>query len=195
MKSRLIAAWVLATAVSVALAYQAVGLVQNQVTEQAPALAAVEETSTTLTADDLPSVPSTVTVPNDAEDRVDAPPAGQSDDLVPGASTSTTTVPPPTTSTTKPSTAPTTSTASTSSTAPATDFIIPSDGGTVTVTCSHDSISLKSALANPGFQTDVRSDGPDEVQIKFKEIDDDLTFEVKATCRDGEVRATVHRDD
>ena len=46
VKSRLITAWILSTAVAVTLAYQAVGLVQTQVTEGAPVLAAFEAAST-----------------------------------------------------------------------------------------------------------------------------------------------------
>lgn len=199
MKSRLIAAWVLATAVAVTLAYQAVGLVQTQVTEQAPVLAAVEETPSTIKAGDLPSVPPTVTVPEDVEDRIDAPPTSQSGDTVgetTGDSTSipATTMPTPSTSSTVPAGSPTTSTPTTVPDQQA-DFIILSDGGTVTVTCSGDVIGFQSSLASPGFQTDIRSEGPQQVDVRFKDVDKDHSFEIKATCDDGEVRPEVHEDD
>ncbi len=199
MKSRLIAAWVLATAVAVTLAYQAVGLVQTQVTEQAPVLAAAEGTPTTISADDLPSVPSSVTVPEDVEDRIDAPPTSQTGDTADStadnsASIPETTVPALSTPSTVPTSSPTTSTPSTTPGQPA-DFIILSDGGTVTVTCSGDLIGFQSALASPGFKTDIRSEGPQQVEVRFKDVNKDHTFEIKATCRDGEVRPQVHEDD
>lgn len=192
MRSRLIAAWVMATAVAVMLAYQAVGLVQTQVTESAPVLAAVEATSTTISAEDLPSVPPTVTVPDDAEDRVDAPPVSQPDDQTDDSTEVATTVP----ETTIPQ-ATTASTTSSTTTTPASsvDFIIPSNGGTVLVACTGDTISFSSALANPGFETSVKSEGPKEVRVEFGDLNGDRTFEIKATCRNGGVESEVHEDD
>jgi hypothetical protein len=191
MKSRLIAAWVMATAVAVMLAYQAVGLVQTQVTESAPVLASVEATSTTISAEDLPPVPPTVTVPDAAEDRVDAPPVSQPDSQTDDSTEVPTTVPE---TTTTPST--TTSTSSTTTPpVPATDFIIPSDGGTVLVACTGDTISFSSALASPGFETSVKSEGPTDVRVEFGDLNDDRTFEIKATCRDGQVESEVGEDD
>ncbi len=200
MKSRLIAAWILSTVVAVTLAYQAVGLVGTQVTEGAPLLAAVEVTSTTISAEDLPPVPPTVTIPDDLEDRVDAPPVSQPTDAVvdstaPGSTPSTaTTSPADTTSTTSPPDGSTTTTAP-DSTATPTIFIIPSDGGTVNIVCTGDSIGFRSALASPGFQTSVKSEGPQEVRVNFEDLSKDRTFEIKATCRDGEVDAEVGEDD
>jgi len=196
MKSRLIAAWVMATAVAVMLAYQAVGLVQTQVTESAPVLAAVEATSTTISAEDLPPVPPTVTVPDDAEDRVDAPPVSQPDNQTDDSSGISTTVP---ATTTPPATPPATTASTTSSpTTPpdsSRDYIIPSDGGAVLVACSGDTISFSSALANPGFETSVKSEGPKEVRVEFGDLNDDRSFEIKAICRNGGVESEIHEDD
>jgi hypothetical protein len=200
MKSRLIAAWLLSTVVAVALAYQAVGLVQTQVTEGAPLLAAVEVTSTTISAEDLPPIPPTVTIPDDLEDRVDAPPVSQPTDVVvdstvPDSTPSTaTTSPADTTSTTSPPDG-TTTTTTLDPTATPTVFIIPSDGGTVNVVCTGDSIGFRSALASPGFQTSIKSEGPQEVRVDFEDLNEDHTFEIKASCRDGEVKADVGEDD
>ena len=199
MTSRLIAAWLLSTVVAVTLAYQAVGLVQTQVTEGAPLLAAVEVTSTTISAEDLPPVPPTVTIPDDLEDRVDAPPASQPTDVVvdstvPDSTPSTaTTSPADTTSTTSPPDSTTTTTLD--PTASPTVFIIPSDGGTVNVVCTGDSIGFRSALASPGFQTSIKSEGPQEVRVNFEDLNQDRTFEIRASCRDGDVNAEVGEDD
>jgi hypothetical protein len=192
MKSRLIAAWVMATAVAVMLAYQAVGLVQTQVTESAPVLAAVEATSTTISAEDLPPVPPTVTVPDDAEDRVDAPPVSQPDNQTDDSSGISTTVP---ATTTPPATTASTTSSTTTPPDSSRDYIIPSDGGAVLVACSGDTISFSSALANPGFETSVKLEGPKEVRVEFGDLNDDLSFEIKATCRNGEVESEIHEDD
>jgi hypothetical protein len=192
MKSRLIAAWVTATAVAVMLAYQAVGLVQTQVTESAPVLAAVEATSTTISAEDLPPVPPTVTIPGVAEDRVDAPPVSQPDDQTDTSTEAATTAPE---TTTPPATTPSTTSPTTTAPAGSLDFIIPSDGGTVLVACTDDTISFSSALANPGFETRIKSEGPKEVSVEFGDLNDDRTFEIKASCRNGGVESEVHEDD
>jgi hypothetical protein len=193
----------------VTLAYQAVGLVGTQVTEGAPLFAAVEVTSTTISAEDLPPVPPTVPIRDDLEDWVDAPPVSQPTDAVvdstaPGstpstattspADTTSTTSPADTTSTTSPSDGSTTTTAP-DSTATPTIFIIPSDGGTVNIVCTGDSIGFRSALASPGFQTSVKSEGPEKVRVNFEDLNKDRTFEIKATCRDGVVDADVGEDD
>ncbi|MDH5371629.1 MAG: hypothetical protein OEX97_01655 [Acidimicrobiia bacterium] len=191
MKSRLVVAWVLATAVAVLLAYQAVGLVQTQVTERGPVLAAVAPTTTTLTAEDLPDIPSTVTVPDAAEDRVDAPPGS-----IPAGPETTppteVTVVTTTTSTTAPEPA---TTPTTAPKPPVKTHSIPSEGGTVTVSCTGDTITFLTALANSGFQSEVKSEGPERVRVNFKDVDDDREFEIRATCHDGEVEYTVNEDD
>jgi hypothetical protein len=172
MKSRLIAAWVTATAVAVMLAYQAVGLVQTQVTESAPVLAAVEATSTTISAD--------------------APPVSQPDDQTDTSTEAATTAPE---TTTPPATTPSTTSPTTTAPAGSLDFIIPSDGGTVLVACTDDTISFSSALANPGFETRIKSEGPKEVSVEFGDLNDDRTFEIKASCRNGGVESEVQEDD
>lgn len=194
MKSRLFTAWVLATAVAVTLAYQAVGLVQTQVTEQLPLLAAVAVTSTTIRVEDLPPVPPTVTVPGDLEDRVDAPPPSPSADSMPedgtDDGTTTTTIVEATTVVTS---APSTSTSTTTTTIAASTYLISSGGGTVKVSCADDEVGFLAAYASSGFQQKVRSEGPQEVRVTFEDRDDHK-FEIKATCKDGDVHPTVNED-
>jgi hypothetical protein len=128
------------------------------------------------------------------------PPVSEPTDVVvdstaPGSTPSTaTTSPAVTTSTTSPPDSTTTTTTPDPTTTP-TIFIIPSDGGTVNIVCTGDSIGFRSALANPGFQTSVKSEGPQQVRVNFEDLNKDRTFEIKATCRDGEVHADVGEDD
>ena len=198
MKSRLIAAWVTATAVAVVLAYQAVGLVQTQVTERPTVLAAATASSTTLTAADLPPIPPTVTVPDNAESRVDAPPAstGPEDGSTESTSTSTTssTVPEVTSSTSSTSS---TSTPTTVTTPPSSvQYVIASGGGTVKVYCAGSNISFGTALQAPGYQYEIHSEGPDEVRVKFEELaDDEHEFDVRARCEDGQVIPDIQEED
>ena len=116
VKFQLVAAWTLSTAVAVALAYQAVGLVQTQVTEGAPVLAAFEATSTTISTEDLPPVPPTTATDEIREDRADLPPVSEPEDTfadstVPDSTPSTaSTSPSVTTSTTSPPDSTTTTT-------------------------------------------------------------------------------------
>ncbi len=196
MKSRLVAAWVLATVVAVILTYQAVGLVQTQVTERPPILAAVEERpSTTLGSDELPSIPSTVADSVDLEDRIDEPlesvPPTTDDSTPDDSGTTTTTAPESTTSSSTPPT-----TATTAPEPPSSSETIASDGGWVKVLCAGDEIRLSSFLANAGFKHDVRSDGPEEVRVDFEYLsDDDRSYEIRATCDDGIVDHYVGEDD
>jgi cytoskeletal protein RodZ len=196
----MIAGWVLATAVAVILTYQAVGLVQTQVTQRPPILAAVDEkSSSTLSPDDLPSIPSTVTIPDDLEGRVDAPPGSQPPaDSAPDDSSTTTTVPPDNTASTQ---LDTTSSSSTSTTTPAStpassSETIASEGGWVTVSCTGNDVRLSSSIPSAGFGQNVQSDGPEEVRVEFEHLsEDDRTYEIRATCDGGVIQHDVHEDD
>ena len=180
MNFRMLFAWLTATAVAVVLAYQAVGLVQTQVTDRPPVLAAAEVTTTTLGAEDLPPVRPTVTVPNEAEGRVDAPPG-----------TVDTTPTDQTTQTSSPVTTVTTPSRPTTSTTPAStttnQFLVHSAGGTVKVFCTGDTVEFASAWAASGYEYEVRAEGPDEVRVKFESLDDDHEIDVRARCSAGEI--------
>ena len=63
------------------------------------------------------------------------------------------------------------------------------------IVCTGDSIGFRSALASPGFQQSVKSEGPQEVRVDFEDLNKDRTFEIRATCHDGEVDADVGEDD
>lgn len=192
MRSRLIAAWFVATAIAVALAYSAVGLVQDQVTERGVVLAVVDVSTTTTTATRQTPNPSNTTLPE--EDPTEALPAGPDIDTDPvdDDSTSTTTLSDSTTSTVPTTVASSTSTSSTTtSTPPETiEYSIPSDGGAVIVLCTGQIITFERAKPSSGFEVEVKSEGPDEVRVSFED-DDDHEFEIRATCTDGAVDSRV----
>jgi cytoskeletal protein RodZ len=195
MKLRLLAAWSVATFIAIVLAYQAVGLVQSQVTERPPAFHQVVDTAAPETIDTIEDPGPTVTVPTEATDRVDASPA-----TTVTTTTDTTTsseVPASTTSTS--STTSSTSTSSTSTTSTSTPDVptvklISSIGGWVRVSCTaDDEAAIDSLTPASGFEFEIDEDGPHRVRVEFKS--DDHESKIQATCDDGEVVYNVAEKD
>ena len=56
-------------------------------------------------------------------------------------------------------------------------------GGTVVVEASGGSVSLVSAVPNPGYTVEVDDGGPDEVRVEFES--DDSKSEVRVRWNDG----------
>jgi cytoskeletal protein RodZ len=88
-------------------------------------------------------------------------------------------------------------TASTVSTQPPAPqrYDIVSDCGSITVTFDSATVRLVATLPNPGFVTDVKGDGPREVEVGFADRVDEC--ELKAWVDNGTLRQSVdnHRND
>lgn len=182
MNARMVFAWLTATAVAVVLAYQAVGLVQTQVTDRPPVLAAAELSTTTLGVEDLPPIQPTVTIPDEAEGRVDAPPATV------GTQTTASSVPAtPTTSSSSSSTTTTLPSPATSVPAITSQYLVQSAGGTVKVFCTGDVIEFGTAWAASGYEYEVRAEGPGEVRVVFEALEIEHEVDMRARCEAGDV--------
>jgi hypothetical protein len=174
----LFGAWLAATAVAVLLTTQAVQLVAGavsdrpspRVTPAAVATAAGSSASTVL-SDDGSREAFSSSVP------------------VPGASVTSTTLQVSTTSTTEEGSSPTSTTIVNESE----NFTLA--GGTVTVACEGDDISLVAASPRTGFDIEVESDGPREVQVDFEEDDGTHHSRFQAECEEGEMDAKIREED
>jgi hypothetical protein len=58
-----------------------------------------------------------------------------------------------------------------------------SAGGSVTVTCQGDSVSLSGAVPAAGYTADVEESGPDRVRVDFSSDDDE--WEIRVECSSG----------
>ncbi len=111
--------------------------------------------------------------------------------------TSPTTTPPSTPTTTLPITTTSTSTTSTSTTTTTTvpsPFTFVAIGGSVTVTCSGDDVSLSGAVPAAGYTTEVKESGPDEVKVEFDLIDGEAESEIEVECNAGQATAEIDED-
>ena len=186
----LIFAWVLATAVATLISMAAVSLVGASVVDQ-PIAQFIQTTTTTNTT-------GTTSVPESLASTTTSP------TIEPTLGSTTTTLAVPTTSgatttTTQPSPTTTTSPATTSTTvAPTTTtvpdtttttvattgpFTFPVNGGSVTISCSGNTISLGGAVPDLGFAVEVEKSGPDEVRVEFTAGETEV--EVRIECLDG----------
>jgi hypothetical protein len=55
-------------------------------------------------------------------------------------------------------------------------------------------IGFKTAKPQPGYGFELHSEGPREVKVEFKALDEDLSSEITATCEDGEIDPKVHEE-
>ncbi|MCZ7533918.1 MAG: hypothetical protein M5U23_11050 [Acidimicrobiia bacterium] len=169
-------AWIGATIVSVVIAGAAVSSVRSQVTEKPTALGsptaaalAVDTVSTTIQSATASSTVST-TVPATSSETV-IPPISETigSTMAP--------VPPPSPVTTQPTTS--TKTYST-------------DGGTVRIAISDQSVTFSGAVPNPGWKVEIEHSGPEEVKVKFKQNDHgDDEIEFKAQFEYGELQISI----
>jgi len=185
------AAWAGATLLAVAIAAAAVGSVRTQLTDEPTSIGAP---AVTLAADDPADdlvvldhgeleIPSTSTTTSPIEETTTT-------------TTTTTTLPPKETPTTI---APVvqSSTPDTSTTAP-TDYTktYDTEGGTVRIRITGESVTLVAASPKPGWKLDVDENGPDRIEIHFEQNDDDedSEFEFQAEFDDGELKITISED-
>lgn len=186
MKKRrigLLAAWVAATAMATVLASQAVALVRDQVTDRpsraATTLALETTTSTTgppTTADAL-ALPSSTTTSR----------GGTTSTTVTATTSSTQ---PAATTTTKPPTTSTTTGANQEET-----FYL--TGGWATVRCAGNDVALTTYAPNPGYKVEIKSAGPEKVEITFEASGDDHESQLEVRCDSGVLKPKIneHEDD
>ncbi|MEZ5175418.1 MAG: hypothetical protein R2823_04350 [Acidimicrobiia bacterium] len=168
-------AWIGATAVSVAIAAAAVGSVRSQVTEEPTALGSPRVTelaadalaTTTAISRDL-STSSPTTAASSPSTSVSIPETS-------GATVTSVPLPPP------PASQPTTSTKTYNT-----------DGGTVRIEISGESVSFSGAVPNPGWKIEVEDAGPEQVKVRFKQNHDgDDKIEFKAEFEQGRLKISI----
>jgi hypothetical protein len=166
----LVVGWIIATSLAIMLASQAVALVRDQVTDRPSKVAttlALETTTstsvTTATTATATSTPQPIT-------------ASTSTTL---AETTTSTLP-ETTTTSVPTTSSTTTTATINQ--EQTFYLV---GGWATVRCAGDDVTLATYAPNPGYQVEIESAGPTELEIKFEEAGGDHRSKLDARCTTG----------
>lgn len=172
----LVAAWLVATLLAVVLASQAVGLVRDQVTDRPS-----RTVSTILASAATPSTIPLVSTPENVD---------------PQAPERTSTEPPSTTqppTTTQPGTTTSTSTtvpaSTTTTTQTETEERFTMIGGWVTVGCSANQITFKSAAPAPGFTVERTAVEDNKVDVKFESSDHTSKF--RAECHDGAIAESI----
>jgi len=178
----LFAAWLTATLLAIVLASQAVGLVRDQVTDRPS-----RTVSTLLATATTPSTAALAATPTVIDPEVPQRTASPTSTTIPAPTTTsavpTTTIPAPTT----------TSAAPTTTAAPSVDRRYTLVGGWVTVACSGDDISFKSAAPKAGFSVERTEVEENKVDVKFESSDHTSKFE--AVCSDGDVVESIEEKD
>lgn len=193
MRQRLgvISAWVLATAVSVAIASSAVATVQDEVTASPSPLRtqAVQALAASTTVPPAPTVQPPVTTTSSSPTTT-------------GAAESTTTVAP---ATTAPAAATTTTTVAvaTTSAPPATTTTVAAPGpefrsyelvgGSVRIRILGTQVFFAGATPAPGFDVDVEEQGPEKVVVEFETPEHESKFVAK--FEDGELDVKISEED
>jgi cytoskeletal protein RodZ len=157
--------WIAATSLAMLLASQAVALVRDQVTDRPSRVATTLALATTTT-----TVPETTT-------STQQPPATSASTTAPET---TTTSQPEATTTSVP--AQTTTSTTVTASQEATLYL---SGGWAAVRCAGDDVILATYSPNPGYQVEIESAGPIEVEIEFEEAGGERRSKLEATCRDG----------
>jgi hypothetical protein len=67
-------------------------------------------------------------------------------------------------------------------------------GGTVTVTLDGSVLSLASAIPAQGFDADIDSEGPSEIEVKFEKHDESVDYIIRASVDDGEITWEIHTE-
>ena len=175
-------AWVVATAMAMLLASQAVALVRDQVTDRPSKVATTSALETTT---------STTTIPTTTE----PPPVSPTTTTLAETTTTTLTETTATTQTevTTTSVPATSSTTTTTTNEEETFYLV---GGWATVRCAGDDVILATYAPNAGYQVEIESAGPVELEIKFEESGGDHESRLKVHCNDGALDPdTEERDD
>ncbi len=200
--TRLIAGWLLAAAIAVAFSWGAVAQVRNRVIQPSVVIpttqlaAQLEATSTTTAAPRVvrvepetdgtttSTIGATPTTPNTTNPPQQTAPSTTTT-TVPTSTTTSTTLPAATTTTVPPTTTSTTTTTAPPVTQTASYSLV---GGVVTISYSPGVVNFVSAIPQPGFSTDTRETGPDEVRIRFE--GDEHTSDFRARWQAGELEIT-----
>ena len=201
------AAWLAGTIVAVLIGAAAVGNVRNEVTEGPTALG-VQETAITVEEPD-PEPVTTSTIPDETlpliqdHGELDELPSTTTTTLAEDTTVSTTTTEPGddkgTPSTTVPQSTTTTVSPTTTTTTTVPNYTKTydvEDAGTVTIRVTGDDVTYVNAVPSTGWTVKVKDEGPDEVDVRFENNDDDgdeITF--KAEVNDGELEVSIKEKD
>jgi hypothetical protein len=184
------AAWLAATIVAVVVAAAAVGSVRGEVTDAPMALGAssIEVDVSAPTSDDPPS-PVTLApqeMPTTTIAQIDAS----------AEPSTTTTAPAPVTTTTAASVTTTTTPAVTTTTVDSYTKTYDTEGGSVRINISGESVTFAGATPLPGWTVELENSGPEEVKVHF-ERNEDEEEEIKFTAKfdDGQLKVTISESD
>jgi hypothetical protein len=182
--------WAAASVLSAAVAWAAVGIVRDAVTDRPSELssgavaAAGTVSGETTTPSDAPS--SGETGPTTGAPSTDPPSIVTTTTDAP--STTSATEPPETKTTTPPPPPPTTQ--------PEDEWTTKSysmRGGTVSIRYRQGEVRLQGAVPAPGYEADIDHEGPDEVRVTFD--GDEHETEFRARWRDGQLDVDIEQDD
>lgn len=171
--------WIVATSLAMLLASQAVALVRDQVTDR-PSRAATTralETTTSTTVEQPASTSTTTTLAETATTLAETTTTTLGE-------TTTTTQPEATTTSVTTTSLPDSSSTTTTTTAnqEETFHLV---GGWATIRCAGNEVTLATYSPNPGYQVDIESAGPVEVEVKFEEAGGDHRSKLEVHCNDG----------
>lgn len=189
----LVAAWVLATALAMAIASQAVALVADRAVELRVDIPILDQSvlESPTTAD--PNPPTSVNPPATATTLSTAAPSPVTTTQTTTASGTSTTSSGQTTTTTAPISTTTTTLAvgtvtTTTTTLASGSFAV--TGGHVTAICTgQTTIQLLGAVPLGGWSLDVESAGPDKVRVDFESGEQESEIEI--VCRNGQLQAEI----
>ncbi|MEN8041545.1 MAG: hypothetical protein ABFR95_08585 [Actinomycetota bacterium] len=186
----LLLAWVTAALLAIAVSAAAVAGIRGELTDSPTSIGAPSSALTASTPveieEGVPEMPETITTRPEAE-------AVETED------TSTTTTAPPETSTTTTtlSAAPTTTEPTPTSHSKTYD----TDGGSVTIKVSGDSVTFAGAHPNTGWSVKLKDPGPEKVKVYFEheeshdDEDEAEKIEFKAWVEEGELRISTEEED
>jgi cytoskeletal protein RodZ len=192
------AAWIAATAISIAIAAAAVGSVRSQVTDAPTALGSPEVVALASAAppEVEPGPPSSGEpgAQSPATTTAGAPPSPATTTTAPvAAATGATNAEAETSTTRAPSASPTTQTSVSPASTQAKTY--DTDGGWIRIVIDGELVSFATAQPKTGWSVDVENEGPEEVKIHFERNDDSDEIEFSAKVEDGEVRVHISHGD
>jgi len=187
------AAWLLATALAVGVASQAVGLVADRavgIPVQVPVAVAGQSSFGPITAP-----PTDPTTPTTASNRSTTMVVPATSTTAPATSTSTApTSVSGTTTTTVPAATTTTMPAPPTTTSPApldsrTYFL---EGGQVSAACTGpDTVQYLGGFPQPGWSMELEASGPDKVRVDFESGEEEEESEIEIVCTSGQLHEDI----
>jgi len=192
----IVAAWIVATVVAIAIAATAVAGVRSEVTDTPTALGtpeigvdvvALESAEDSSTTSVMPTVPATTTTMLPPDDV-----AVVTTTVVPVESPTTTIA----ASTVTPEPSTTTTVGTTSTTVDGSTKTYDTEGGSVRIVVSGDAVTFAGATPLPGWKVELENSGPEEVNVHFeRNEDEEEEIEFKAKVEDGELKVSISEDD